>query len=252
MKRFFFSLFIGLAVISGSGNGVLLVKLREQRERAVAAEKQAAEHNSQIGDLERRLQEQEQKYDSLLTSATEEGERLRRALQQANASHGERNRALMQMVHELRAELDVAQRDLSVNERRRQAAEVERERVAAARQANLQSARDDATRESQAGAVSAARMPANLDEVVLRRVRRYYEAQRTNGSGHSLVFEVNADIEERRQVPGWSGRYEVSGVAWFQYYDSVWGGSFSRHSGQWTATVEMSGGAARVVDLQAR
>lgn len=83
------------------------------------------------------------------------------------------------------------------------------------------------------------------------KIERFYKTQRRTGSGSTLVFEVFTEYGEPRQIPGWEGRYEVKGEVSFQYYDSVWGGSFSRSSGTFTAEVRVNGYNVEVLELKA-
>lgn len=91
-----------------------------------------------------------------------------------------------------------------------------------------------------------------IHDALRPKVDRFYKAKRHNGSGSTLVFEVEAEYGEPREVPGWSGRYEVKGEVFFQYYDSIWGGSFSRGTGTFTAQVRAEGGRIEVLELDAR
>ncbi|MCR6654903.1 MAG: hypothetical protein NVV63_03595 [Opitutus sp.] len=86
-----------------------------------------------------------------------------------------------------------------------------------------------------------------------RRAETYCETQRKAGSGSTLVFDTRVDfIGEPREVPGWTGRYEVAGEVSFKYYDSIWGGSFSSDHLYFTAQVEVNGRAAKIVDFTPR
>lgn len=97
--------------------------------------------------------------------------------------------------------------------------------------------------------------PQNESERIQRalkpKIDHFYKAKRNTGSGATLVFEVDVDYEEPRQIPGWAGRYEVKGQVMFQYYDSVWGGSFSRGTGTFTAEVKVEGTRVEVLELKA-
>lgn len=87
---------------------------------------------------------------------------------------------------------------------------------------------------------------------VSRRAERFYKTEHVNGTGNTLVFDFNVDLEEPRARQGWVGRYEVTGVAWYQVYDSIWGGAFSTKREFFSAEVEVSGGAIRVLDFSRR
>jgi hypothetical protein len=102
--------------------------------------------------------------------------------------------------------------------------------------------------ENDAPAIPIARIKAE----VARRAEKYFKTEHVNGSGVSLVFDFNTDIDEPRARQGWVGRYEVTGEAWFQYYDSVWGGNFSSYRSRFSAEVEVAGGAIRVLDFERR
>jgi len=90
---------------------------------------------------------------------------------------------------------------------------------------------------------------ARIHEVVRKRATEYYKTVRRNGSGSTLVFDLDFDLADPREVPGWTGRYEVEGRCWYQFYDSIWGGSFSGARGTFSAAVEVRGGAIKLVDF---
>lgn len=92
---------------------------------------------------------------------------------------------------------------------------------------------------------------AAIHRALKTKIDHFYKAKRNTGSGRTLVFEVDVDYGEPREIVGWGGRYEVKGDVMFQYYDSVWGGSFSRGTGKFTAELQVSGGGARVLDFKA-
>jgi len=81
--------------------------------------------------------------------------------------------------------------------------------------------------------------------VVRRHADRHFSDGRKNGSGQTLVFALDVDLDSPREVPGWTGRYEVAGQVSYNYYDSIWGGSFSSERRRFTAQVE----GGRVVDF---
>lgn len=90
--------------------------------------------------------------------------------------------------------------------------------------------------------------PERLYALVRARAKRYYEAERRNGSGATLLFGINYEFDEPRPVPGWTERFEITGVAHYQFYDSVWGGSFSSHVGYFSAVIARG----RVIDFTPR
>lgn len=71
-----------------------------------------------------------------------------------------------------------------------------------------------------------------------RHAERYFNDGRKNGSGQTLVFAMDIDTEPPRQVPGWTGRYEVKGRASYNYYESIRGGAFNSDSRSFTCYVE--------------
>jgi len=92
-----------------------------------------------------------------------------------------------------------------------------------------------------------------IEKAIRFRADQYYKSQRQTGSGRTLVYDLDYELEDPTPVPGWSGRYEVKGKCLFQYYDSVWGGSFSNGTGTFTAQVEVSAtGAVKLVDFSPR
>lgn len=90
-----------------------------------------------------------------------------------------------------------------------------------------------------------------LEDTAKERAREYFKTVRRNGSGYSLVFNFNTSSLETRPVPGWADRYEVSGKAWYQYYESTWGGSFSSVNSTFSVVMEYRSGdrTPKVVDF---
>ena len=86
---------------------------------------------------------------------------------------------------------------------------------------------------------------SRVSAAVQRQAEQYYSDGRKNGSGQTLVFGLAIELDEPRAVPGWTNRYEVKGSAHYNYYDSIWGGSFTSERRRFTAQVEGS----RVVDF---
>jgi hypothetical protein len=102
---------------------------------------------------------------------------------------------------------------------------------------------------------SATIKPASLPDItraVETAAQRYYGDGRKNGSGQTMVFGLTIDLDEPHAVPGWTNRYEVKGESHYNYYDSIWGGSFTSSRGSFTAQVEQSpSGGLKVVDFTA-
>lgn len=88
-------------------------------------------------------------------------------------------------------------------------------------------------------------VPSAALAAVRRHAEKYFRDGRKNGSGQTLVFNLQIDLEEPREVPGWTGRYEVKGEAAYSYYESIKGGAFSSASRSFTCQVENG----RVVDF---
>jgi hypothetical protein len=107
-----------------------------------------------------------------------------------------------------------------------------------------------------ARAVKAATPPPPPDRAVLdavsRHATRYFKTRHTNGSGATLVFDLSVDLDGVRVVPGWEGRYEVTGVCAYQFYDSIWGGSFRGATHHFSADVETKRGRATVTGFSLR
>jgi hypothetical protein len=86
-----------------------------------------------------------------------------------------------------------------------------------------------------------------IESAVRSRARRYFETEKRLGSGQTLSFNLITDLSEPREVAGWSNRWEVTGTAGYQVYDSVRWGSFSKRSTKFTAIVETPPGKKIVV-----
>jgi hypothetical protein len=77
-----------------------------------------------------------------------------------------------------------------------------------------------------------------VKELVRKRAEQYYKSQYRAGSGATYKFDIETEINEPRPVPGWPGRYEVTGVAWFQYFDAKGGGTFAGERQHFIADVQ--------------
>lgn len=92
----------------------------------------------------------------------------------------------------------------------------------------------------------------SIEAALRRHAERHFETSKRAGSGRTLVFEVKTDIAEIKPVVGWPAHADATGTSWFQYYDSVWGGSFSSYQATWRARVDSSSGRTKVVSFDVR
>lgn len=126
-----------------------------------------------------------------------------------------------------------------------------------------EAARSEALREEKratAGKVAAARaetQAASTDAAVrlatTRRARTYFENEKRTGSGATLVFGVECDLDDPVELTGWTDRWEIAGTATYKVYDSIGWGSFSTRKKKFRAFVEAPPGkTAKVVDFEER
>ncbi len=95
--------------------------------------------------------------------------------------------------------------------------------------------------------------PADIEFAVRQRAHRYFENVKRTGSGATLVFGIQLEMEEPTAVTNWADRWEVQGVASYKVYDSVGWGSFSSRTKKFRAFVEAPAGQkAKVVDFEER
>jgi len=118
------------------------------------------------------------------------------------------------------------------------------QRLAEQRQANA-SAPGPAASE-----IMAAEQVADAETAAVEHVIQYVETGRRTGSGNTLVFGVKVYPQETREIPGWFGRREVSGICTYKVYDSVWGGSFKNRRIEFKVQVETkTGSRSKIVDF---
>jgi hypothetical protein len=146
------------------------------------------------------------------------------------------------------AQKQAAERAASAEEQKTREEEAKR---SAARSAKAASA---ATRKRPAATTSpAAATPNQLCAAVRARAQRYFEDEKRTGSGATLVFSVNTELEDPEPVSGWADRWEIEGVASYKVYDSVGWGSFSSRTRKFRALVEAPPGKTpKVVGLDER
>lgn len=172
------------------------------------------------------------------------------AFDQAQDTYGKVQTTTAAYISALQARLNELEADADTRARRTALAQREKEEYAAWRAANQAAYQ----REQRAVAtLTSGTVPeSSITAAVRARVKRWCEAERRNGSGATLVFEVETEIETTRPVRGWDGRFEVTGVAHYQYYDSIWGGSFSAKVRPFRCLVETRTGAPRVTEIEQR
>ncbi|MDD3179158.1 MAG: hypothetical protein PHQ04_02275 [Opitutaceae bacterium] len=93
-------------------------------------------------------------------------------------------------------------------------------------------------------------LPEKIRDAVQRRAKMEFMTHRKMGAESELKYDLHIDLEEPRTVEGWPGRYEVLGVGWFQYYDSI-RGNFSSDKSWFRAYVEVKNvrGTPRVIEF---
>ena len=85
---------------------------------------------------------------------------------------------------------------------------------------------------------ASAALPGKIMAAVRARADSYFKSE--YGSRSPLIFELEIELNPPRPIDGWTITYEVTGVAWYRYYESVWGGSSAIDHDSFTARVECS------------
>jgi len=85
---------------------------------------------------------------------------------------------------------------------------------------------------------AAAALPGKILAAVRARADSYFKTE--YGSRSQQIFELKIDLDLPRPIDGWTITFEVAGVAWYRYYESVWGGSSASAQDWFTARVECS------------
>jgi hypothetical protein len=146
------------------------------------------------------------------------------------------------------AQKQAAERAASAEEQKRREKETKR----SAAQASSEVAPTTRQR-SVATPSSTAATPDQLGAVVRARAQRYFEDEKRTGSGATLVFSINTELEDPEPVSGWADRWEIEGVASYKVYDSVGWGSFSSRTRKFRALVEAPPGKTpKVVSFDER
>ena len=93
----------------------------------------------------------------------------------------------------------------------------------------------------------------SIEQAAQARARAYFENEKRTGSGATLVFSFDSEVDVPVEVAGWSNRWEVKGTARYKVYDSVGWGSFSSRSKKFRAQVDAPpGGKPKVVSFEER
>jgi hypothetical protein len=144
------------------------------------------------------------------------------------------------------AQKQAAERAASAEEQQRREQETKRSAARASKSAS-------ATRKPIATPSPVGVAPDQLSAAVRARAQRYFEDEKRTGSGATLVFSVNTELEDPEPVSGWADRWEIEGVASYKVYDSVGWGSFSSRTRKFRALVEAPPGKTpKVVSFDER
>ena len=93
---------------------------------------------------------------------------------------------------------------------------------------------------------------ADIEPAILARAENYYRDGRRAGSGYTMVFRLRIELGEITEVPGWPDRWSCEGHAYYNIYDSVYGGSFSSRDSRFTCEVRRVNGRIQVSDFSPR
>ena len=145
------------------------------------------------------------------------------------------------------AQKQAAERAASAEEQKKREQETKRSAAQTAKTASANRKRPAATTSP------AAATPYQLSAAVRARAQRYFEDEKRTGSGATLVFSINTELEDPEPVSGWADRWEIEGVASYKVYDSVGWGSFSSRTRKFRALVEAPPGKTpKVVSFDER
>jgi hypothetical protein len=137
--------------------------------------------------------------------------------------------------------------------RRARAAEAEENRARlAAITAEVEQARRQKAISRQLAADDAAEaLPEKILAAVRLRADRYFKTE--HGPSSKLSSEVKYSLEAPRAVEGWGNTYEVTGVGWYEYYESGPYHGFGSERQWFTARVEIDAqGKPKVIDFSPR
>lgn len=94
---------------------------------------------------------------------------------------------------------------------------------------------------------------SDIEPAVRARAENYIRDGRRSGSGSTLVFNLRIELGDITAVAGWADRWSCEGVAYYNYYDSVWGGSFSSRETRFSCEVRRNAnGRIEVTDFSPR
>lgn len=93
---------------------------------------------------------------------------------------------------------------------------------------------------------------ADIEPAILARAENYYRDGRRDGSGYTMVFRLRIELGEITEVPGWPDRWNCEGHAYYNIYDSVYGGSFSSRDSRFSCQVRRVNGRIQVSDFSPR
>ncbi len=82
-----------------------------------------------------------------------------------------------------------------------------------------------------------------VKRAVQRRATEYYQSEYTATLGHAPTSDIRTELNEPRAVPGWGGRFEVTGSAWFEYSDGLRYGTFKSMHQYFIAIIEQPPGS---------
>jgi hypothetical protein len=121
--------------------------------------------------------------------------------------------------------------------------------VAEARRARGENAVADAVarQQTQREIIKVTRM--DIEPAIYRRAENYYRDGRRVGSGTSLVFGLRIELGEVKEVAGWEDRWSCEGRAYYNIYDSIWGGSFTSRESTFSCEVRRNNGRIEVTDF---
>lgn len=164
-------------------------------------------------------------------------------LAREHAARAEKNQARSAKAEQIDAARAKGRREAELAAAR----EAGRQEVAAAAAAR---ARQDALiaehNERQAGKVSPA-LAQRIAAAVRARADMYFKTEYKQPAS-AFTVELQVQLEEPTAVPGWTDRYEVVGVAWWQAIESKRG--FDARRSWFRAQVETKTGAPRVVSFE--
>ncbi len=98
----------------------------------------------------------------------------------------------------------------------------------------------------------AASQISEIKRLASNRAYRYYRYEQAPGSGAVAITGGGIQLEQPEPVPGWTGRYRVTGEIQLAFYDSS-GRSFNHSTGRFEVLTETNEkGITKVVDFSPR